>query len=76
MLREFQMLSFIRATILLALGWALVSSLFFTRIWNYLGLNWMSLEMKWSLFIGCNVLLFAATVGIALGVYYLVTGKE
>lgn len=66
MLRKFRMLSFLRATIALALVWAVISSFLFERLLNYLGLGWMSIEMKWSLFIGCNVIIFAVTVGVPL----------
>jgi nitrate reductase NapE component len=70
--REYGMFVFLRLVIILSVSWAVVGSFFYKYLLDYLGWNRMSLEIKWSLFIGLTLLVAAIAAAFFIGAYQLV----
>ena len=69
--REYGMFVFLRLVIILTLLWAVVGSFFYGYLLDYLGWNRMSLELRWSLFVGLT-LVAAIAAAFFIGISQLV----
>ena len=69
--REYGMSVFLRFVIVLSLLWAVVGSFFYGYLLDYLGWNRMSLELRWSLFVGLSLLVAAIAAACFIGISQL-----
>jgi len=69
---KYTMFVFLRLVIIFSLCWAVVGSWSYGYLIDYLGLGGMSLELKWSLFIGLSLLVVIITATLFIGASQMV----
>lgn len=70
--REYGMSIFLRLVIIFSLLWAVVGSFVYGYLIEYMGLNRMSIELKWSLFVGLSLLVVTKSAAFFIAASQLV----
>jgi hypothetical protein len=64
---EYGISIFLRLVIIFALLWAVVGSFSYGYLLEHFGLNRMSIELKWSLFVGLSLLVVTIAAVVSIG---------